>query len=501
LKRKFLVTVLAAVSIASLLTAFIVYIFLEREAVRYIDQQLQTIASSIFASGLSIDMMEDLDNVDDLLMEKLSDQKFGRLVRIYNRENRQLLYANEPGRFTYMPEPVNEGFETVESSSRMLRILNISNSNYLLQVGLTIDPVLDRNSFLEKQFLVFSLGLSIIIVLTTFLALKNLLRPLHKMTMQLEKMTFQLKNNTQLIEIAKQFRQEVEMIDERSKKDEIALLQKSLALFAVQMAQALDRWQSQHAVLAHEIKTPLTLIRNNISTLVEKASSSQNLEDLSQNKLRQVLVDVDGLAKLVSDFLNWGHLSSHLEANSGLFANKIEEVVSTKIKKLNQLYQDRIQEIQVINRRLDSQGNEENLELLENINLGRVVCLPEHLEQAVRNVIENACKYSRPECKVHVFIEVSEDSINLQIIDYGNGLPDSVKQNMGTPFNRGVLDSYGTTLVSGSGSGSGLGLAWVTALCKLYNWRLTSSLVSPSKFRISWDKKVHQMELHFPLEN
>jgi signal transduction histidine kinase len=88
-----------------------------------------------------------------------------------------------------------------------------------------------------------------------------------------------------------------------------------------------------------------------------------------------------------------------------------------------------------------------------------VFALPAHLHQLVSNLLSNAAHYSdkKIECLV------SENS--LVVRDFGPGLPAGVREHLGQPFNRG-------TSKVGPSRGSGLGLAWVSALCEKYKWRL-----------------------------
>lgn len=454
MKRKFLFIVFLAVSLSTLLTAVLVFFFIERESVRSVDQQLHTMASSIFASGLSVEMMEDLDNVDEMLMEKLTEERLGRLIRIYSHQSHQLLYANETARYIYMPDTGAEGYSSYTSGEHQLRILTISNGNFTLQIALTLTPFIGRNTFFEREFFLVSIGLGLLIILVTFVALRNLLKPLRLLTDPIERMTTRLSFDLQISSAAAILKKEIEPWVSSSSTDEIQNLGRSLALFAGKLSQALEVWRGQYSVLAHELKTPLTIIRNNLVTL--KTSSFSEAE--KEKKIDEITKDVDQLSRLISDFLQWGNLASHRSIKEGLHANKINDVATQLIAQLNSVYQNRIQ-----------------LKIDEGSDL-RLVCRPEHLHQCLRNLVENACKYSPSDCKVAVEIKAS----SLVVRDHGAGLPTDVSQHLGHPFNRGI-----------NSTGTGLGLAWVKTICETYGWDLSSKHSSDG----------HEMKIDFNMEN
>jgi signal transduction histidine kinase len=84
----------------------------------------------------------------------------------------------------------------------------------------------------------------------------------------------------------------------------------------------------------------------------------------------------------------------------------------------------------------------------------------DHVEQAISNLVDNALKYS-PEGSA-VKVAVGESS--LEVSNAGTGLPESVVERLGMPFNLGPNAARRST---------GLGLAWVVTISKLYGWRLT----------------------------
>jgi signal transduction histidine kinase len=71
----------------------------------------------------------------------------------------------------------------------------------------------------------------------------------------------------------------------------------------------------------------------------------------------------------------------------------------------------------------------------------------------------NALKYSQDS----VVCRVEKDK--LLVLDKGAGISDSVRESLGSRFNRGQEIEAGAF-------SSGLGLAWVNSLCEKYAWSL-----------------------------
>jgi two-component system, OmpR family, sensor histidine kinase KdpD len=77
---------------------------------------------------------------------------------------------------------------------------------------------------------------------------------------------------------------------------------------------------------------------------------------------------------------------------------------------------------------------------------------PDLLEQALKQVVENARKYSAPASEVAVKAQVLDGSLLLQVLDRGPGISPSDLERIFEKFYRG-------TRGSGTVEGSGIGLA------------------------------------------
>ncbi len=112
---------------------------------------------------------------------------------------------------------------------------------------------------------------------------------------------------------------------------------------------------------------------------------------------------------------------------------------------------------------------------------------PSQLHQALWNLCENALRYSKKEPCITLFAAINDETKRafLDIIDYGTGMTDKVKEQLFEPF------------VTTETKGSGLGLYLAKELCEANqaNLNLISSSETGTKFRISFMHINKQDEL------
>jgi hypothetical protein len=64
--------------------------FYESERLRQIDQRLEALASSLIASGLSLDFIENLESTENLINDLLGEERVDQLINIYSLDGRVL---------------------------------------------------------------------------------------------------------------------------------------------------------------------------------------------------------------------------------------------------------------------------------------------------------------------------------------------------------------------------------------------------------------------------
>ena len=91
---------------------------------------------------------------------------------------------------------------------------------------------------------------------------------------------------------------------------------------------------------------------------------------------------------------------------------------------------------------------------------------PDIIESAVRNVISNSVKFSKPDSKIEISCRKEGDVILISIKDYGSGIPEKVLKHL---LDKGHTESK---LGTANEKGSGIGLAISIELLESFNGSL-----------------------------
>jgi signal transduction histidine kinase len=188
--------------------------------------------------------------------------------------------------------------------------------------------------------------------------------------------------------------------------DQIALVAHSNRLLSQQREsmsrlQELDQMKSDFiAITSHELRTPITAIRGFVKTLL------RNRERLSGDQIASFMNIIDRqserLARLVEDLL----FVSRIEA--GTIRVQMEEVTFADFMK------------DVVDA-LTPQGRSRVWLDVDRTDL-RVVIDPNRTEQILRNLIENALKFSPPDSQVFLTGKVEDGLIQISVADQGVGI-------------------------------------------------------------------------------
>lgn len=198
------------------------------------------------------------------------------------------------------------------------------------------------------------------------------------------------------------------------------------------------------SMLAHELRNPLSPIRNAAALLSAKEHNQDNL------RYHQVIDrQVNKLSRLVDDLLDIARFTR---------GNII-------------LRKEPIDLLRVFNNAIETHRHaieEKNLELslsLPTVPLV-VVADPTRLEQAIGNLIENAAKYTDPRGKIELILEPDDGDAVLRVRDNGIGIAPQVLSNI---FD--IFYQADRTLDRARG-GVGIGLSLARRLVEMHNGRL-----------------------------
>jgi len=201
-----------------------------------------------------------------------------------------------------------------------------------------------------------------------------------------------------------------------------------------------DRMKSSLiSTVSHELRTPLAAIKGYATTLL---ADDVKWDDDSQHEFLNIISnETDHLSQLVDDLLDM----SRIEAGS--------LTVSRSACDLSELVQRAAQ------RAHPRPGARLHVQLPPD--MPPLYADPKRIEAVLRNLIENAAKYSGEASPIYVQAEVGETAVTIRIIDEGPGIPPEHGRNIFTSFYR--IDNGMTRRTSGAGLGLSISRGFVQA--------------------------------------
>lgn len=199
--------------------------------------------------------------------------------------------------------------------------------------------------------------------------------------------------------------------------------------------EALKRSAQRHrafaADVAHKLRTPLAVLRSNLDTLGDTADT------------RTLKREVDGLARLVEQLLTLTRYE-----NLTVFKDSVADLHDVAVQVVAGMAPVAIRE----GRTIELDGVDEAVPI--NGDAGA-------LEHAIRNLIENAVKYSSRGSTVRVVLEA--DPPGITVIDQGRGIPLQERAHLFERFARSDRRGYG----------AGLGLSIVKTIADAHHAQIT----------------------------
>lgn len=167
-----------------------------------------------------------------------------------------------------------------------------------------------------------------------------------------------------------------------------------------------ERHRDFAADVAHELRTPLAVLRTHLD----------NLDD--SDEIESLRIDVDGMSRMVTQLLAASRLETYAPQ---------ETFVETDLCEICRSIATLMAPIAIKEQRsIEVTGSEEPVIVMGN---------SDALEQAVRNLVENAIRYSARRTVITLDIEAGEVP-TLRVIDRGQGIPLEMRQEIFRRFQR-----------------------------------------------------------------
>jgi two-component system sensor histidine kinase KdpD len=214
--------------------------------------------------------------------------------------------------------------------------------------------------------------------------------------------------------------------------------------------------------ISHELKTPIAAIMGASSYLIH-TKSEENTE--TQNQLFEEINNATiRLNRLVENLLDMARLESG------------RLIPSIKTSDINDLI-----DIVLNNFENESISHEIIIDIQENfpfINVDFVL-----MEQALKNIIQNALIYTIPNSKIEIRATFDEKNINIIISDNGKGIPEQNLEHIFDKFYRAANNITG---------GTGLGLSIAKGIVEVHKGTISASnkITGGLKFSIKLPREL-----------
>lgn len=203
------------------------------------------------------------------------------------------------------------------------------------------------------------------------------------------------------------------------------------------------------AMVTHDFRSPITGIKAAVSVLQEESANLRPVENTEMKSLLQgIELEVDRLNRMVGNILDM----SKLEADAWkpiLESSDLKEILGSTLSGFS-----------------ESDNRRVVLKIVEP--LQEILVDPVQIEQVLKNLVENALKYSPPDTSVLVEVSQSETSTVVEVKDRGRGILPADKPLIFDRFYRARGLSESTI------AGVGVGLTICKALVEAHKGQIST---------------------------
>lgn len=432
MRTRFFLIIFVVLVIVSTATIYLHAVLLRNERLNLVDQQVREAAVALLDSELNQPRKIEIGRVEKIISQELGENRIGKFFVIRNAAGAVLFKSATASLLPLNNVPQKPQWITIEERGRYIRVLNLalpSIDDRTLQVGLVVDQkILSASLFSYSSFGFILLALPLGMLVAWFSA-SYLVRPIIEISHLLSEAASGPNVGRKLPELPGK----LQNVSGQKPNDELSILIKSFErlIERVNRGYSLSRFWSYQ--MAHELKTPMAVIEAVLNEAVEEKKVAPETNE-------KVLKEVFEVSETISSFLSLAELEGAPDPRRH-YVIKVSRILTSVSARLSQVHGFRVQ-----------------TEIAEDF---AVYGHLHQLEQMVTNLIQNACIYS----PATSLVKIKCENRSITIEDKGDGIPSSVLERLGQPFNRGDVNSTNR-------KSTGLGLAYVQSVCWLHGWKL-----------------------------
>ena len=440
MKRRFIATSFAFTFPTVLIVTLLHFHYLRNERLRLIDRQIEAAASVVLSSNLTALDLEDIDEMDEYFHDLLGSLRANKILLLRDKNGRVVFQSRNA---EWLPDnpPEVTSWQTIEAEGHQIRIFGvvIPQIGKTLQIGMVLDEELSYWRRLDSRFTGFILATSLMLFAVSWGLATLLLKPLNDLTGYLAV----LSNRIESEDFDRGEMPELKTFVQTRGDDEFAKLLSEVNRYNRNVRQMFTKFRTWTAQLAHEIKTPLTVMRNSLEA---SEALKQKGGTLPLDVFQMPLAEIDSLSNTITGFLEWASFVN-TPPESRIFAVRLKETVQGLVNRMRALCPNK----ELV---LNTSGDE------------TIFADPQHVEWIVQNLLSNAIDYSPSRGRIEIDIRGGKITVR----DSGPGMPEGVMKRLGEPFNQGGNSSE---------KSHGLGLAWVVSVCRKNDWKLNVRSLNP----------------------
>ena len=320
-------------------------------------------------------------------------------------------------------------------------LLELAAANAINQGALSI--VLDVDA-IERSILFDALGILLVVIVAGSCVAYFLIGHYTKPVQQLSAHMKEISPNTLS-----------DSIEIEGGGEEIQELVKSFNQMTEQLDEAFAMQRRFSASAAHELRTPITVLRTKLDVFKKKKREQHEYDELVDT----METYIDRLSSIITDLLEFAETSELGEAEDV----SLDSVIKTVVDDLESVAQNNMVNVQV-NTQIDAQSEAQTFIVKGNTNL---------LYRALYNLVENAIRYNNEEGSVNIALEIEDQECLVTIADTGVGIAPEQRELVFEPFyrvNKSRSREFG---------GAGIGLSLVKTILKRHGASITVSENNP----------------------
>ena len=320
-------------------------------------------------------------------------------------------------------------------------LLELAAANAINQGALSI--VLDVDA-IERSILFDALGILLVVIVAgscvAYFLIGHYTKPVQQLSAHMKEMSPNTLSDS---------------IEIEGGGEEIQELVKSFNQMTEQLDEAFAMQRRFSASAAHELRTPITVLRTKLDVFKKKKREQHEYDEL----VTTMETYIDRLSSIITDLLEFAETSELGEAEDV----SLDSVIKTVVDDLESVAQNNMVNVQ-IDIQPEVQSEEQTFIVKGNTNL---------IYRALYNLVENAIRYNNEEGSVNITLETRGQEGLVTIADTGVGIAPEQRELVFEPFyrvNKSRSREFG---------GAGIGLSLVKTILKRHGASITVSENNP----------------------